>query len=305
MPQVRIIREIRPWVDESISSLEENELIQYRRQADEAADQVGRLFRTTFVHELNSRFAMLRAELDNLGKALRSRPLHNEIYTLHAQVKPEFAALHRLALASEDDESTLFGRGMPRDEDQAQALREVERLLNDDKCDYSIYQDYRKYFSFDLRMEDISTGRKTSFDRRRGVASGAERQVPYYVIIGAALSSIYHGTRRQRPGVRLGLGLAVFDEAFSKMDGPNQRTLLDFYREIGLQTLIAAPSEKRSVVLENLECIIDVFRDGDDVTAESARIKEHARAQMRAANPQHLSDAELAELEPPRSDAAQ
>ncbi len=108
---------------------------------------------------------------------------------------------------------------MPRDEDQAQALQEVERLLNDDKCDYSIYQDYRNYFSFDLRMEDIGSGRKTSFDRRRGVASGAERQVPYYVIIGAALSSIYHGTRRQRPGVRLGLGLAVFDEAFSKMDG--------------------------------------------------------------------------------------
>ncbi len=109
--QVRIIGEIKPWVDENIASLEENELIRYRRQADEAADQIGRLFRTAFVHELNSRFAMLRAELENLGKALRSRPLHNKIYTLHAQVKPEFAALHRLALASEDDESTLLDVG--------------------------------------------------------------------------------------------------------------------------------------------------------------------------------------------------
>jgi hypothetical protein len=307
--QVRVIGEIKPWVDENISALQENELIQYRRQADEAADQIGRLFRTTFVHELNSRFSVLRTELDNLGKALRSRPLHNEIYTLHARVKPEFEALHRLALESEEDEGTLFalfGRGVPRDEQQAQALREVERLLSDETLDLSVYEDYRKYYSFDLQMQDVVSGRKTSFDRRRGVASGAERQVPYYVIIGAALSSIYHGMRRQRTDVQLGLGLAVFDEAFSKMDGPNQRTLLDFYREIGLQVLIAAPSEKRSVVLENLECIIDVFRHGDDVTAESARIKEHARAQMRAANPQHLSDAELAvRLEPPRSDAAQ
>lgn len=306
---VRIIGEIKPWVVESVRALEENELIQYRRQADEAADQIGRLFRTAFVHELNSRFSILRTELDNLSKALKSRPLHNETYTLHAHVKPEFEALYRLARESEEDESTLgalFGRGAPRDEVQARALREVEELLSDRTLDFSIYQDYRKYFSFDLQMQDISSGRKTSFDRRRGVASGAERQVPYYVVIGAALSSIYHGTRRQQPDAQFGLGLAVFDEAFSKMDGPNQRTLLDFYREIGLQVLIAAPSEKRSVVLENLDCIIDVFRSGDDVTAESAWIKEHARAEMRAANPQHLTDEDLAhKLEPLQSDAAQ
>jgi len=307
--QVRILGEIKPWVTENVRALEENELIQYRRQADEAADQIGRLFRTAFVHELNSRFSVMRTELDNLGKALKSRPLHNETYTLHAHVKPEFEALYRLARESEEDESTLsalFGRGAPRDEAQARALREVEELLSDQALDFSIYQDYRKYFSFDLQMQDISSGRKTSFDRRRGVASGAERQVPYYVIIGAALSSIYHGTRRQQLDTPLGLGLAVFDEAFSKMDGPNQRTLLDFYREIGLQVVIAAPSEKRSVVLENLECIIDVFRTRDDVSAESAWIKEHARTEMRAANPQHLSDEELAHsLEPSRSDAAE
>jgi energy-coupling factor transporter ATP-binding protein EcfA2 len=308
-PHIKILGDIKPWVDENVTALEENELIQYRRQADEAADQIGRLFRTAFVHELNSRFSAMRTDLENLGRALRARPLHNETYSLHWQVKPEFEALHRLARESEDDETTLnalFGRGAPRDEHQAQALREVERLLSDETLDFSLYQDYRKYFSFDLQMQDVSSGRKTSFDRRRGSASGAERQVPFYVVIGAALSSIYHGTRRQQDETALGLGLAVFDEAFSKMDGPNQRTLLEFYREIGLQVVIAAPTEKRSIVLENLECIVDVFRSGDDVSAESARIKHHAREQMRAANPQHLSDEDIAaKLRPQQADAAE
>ena len=163
---VQIIGEIKPWVEENVRALKESELIQYRRQADEAADQIGRLFRTAFVHELNSRFSIMRTELENLGKGLKSRPLHNETYTLHAHVKPEFEALHRLARESEEDEGTLsalFGRGVPRDEAQAQALREVEKLLNDPTLDFAIYEDYRKYFSFDLQMQDISSGRKTSF----------------------------------------------------------------------------------------------------------------------------------------------
>lgn len=305
--QGKINSELKPWILDNVASLEGNELIQYRRQADEAADQISRLFRTAFIHELNTRFNDMKTDLDNLGRALKTRPLHGEIYSLHAKPKEEFAALHRLARESEDDEDlfdALFGRGTPRSEDHARALAEVERLLGDEELDFTAYQDYRNYFTFDLRMTDVETGRQTSYDRRRGVASGAERQVPYYVVIGAALASIYHGARRQYDRADLGMGLAVFDEAFSKMDGPNQRTLLDFYDDIGLQVVIAAPSEKRSVVLENLDSIVDVFRHGDIATAETARIKPHARIQMRAANPQHLRDDELASLAT-RSDAAE
>ncbi len=307
--QGQIISEVKPWVSANVTALEGNELIRYRSQADEAAEQIGRLFRTAFIHELNTRFNTLKTELDNLTRALKARPLHGEIYTLHARPKEEFAALHRLARESENDEDvfgSLFGRGTPRDEEQARALAEVERLLGDEALDFSAYQDYRNYFTFDLRMQDVAKGRETSYDRRRGVASGAERQVPYYVIIGAALSSIYHGARRQYDRADLGLGLAVFDEAFSKMDGPNQRTLLDFYDDIGLQVVIAAPSEKRSVVWENLDSIVDVFRHGDSATAETVVIKAHARTQMRAANPEHLTDTELAAtFDLFRSDAAE
>lgn len=293
----QVITVIKPWVTSGIEALENNELIQYRRQAEEAARQVVRIFRTAFVHELNARFNTLRTEVDLLNRALRTRPLHNEIYSLHFRPKEAFDALYRLARESEENETLLdllfdpsSGGGA-----HADALAEVERLLGDPSLDFSAYQDYRAYFDFDLRMQDITSGRQTSYDRRRGVASGAERQVPYYVIIGAALASIYHGTRQQYDRPDLGLGLAVFDEAFSKMDGPNQRTLLDFYAHIGLQVVIAAPSEKRSIVYENLDSIVDVFRHANTVTAETARIKPHARAKMRAANPQHLSDADLQE----------
>jgi hypothetical protein len=296
--QASIIGTVKPWVKDGIAALEGNELIRYRQQADEAADRVSRLFKTTFVHELNSRFGQLHAEIEKLSAALRTRPLHGEIYRLKELVKPEFEDLYHLARDSEADETaldSLLGRAEPRDEGHARALRQVEQLLADASFDFAIFQDYRNYFTYDLTMRDVETGRTTSFDRRRGVASGAERQVPFYVVIGAALASAYHGARQAAASKERGIGLAVFDEAFSKMDGPNQRTLLDFYREIGLQVVIAAPTEKRAVVYENVDYIIDVFRSGDVATAESIRIKNRAREEMRAANPQHKTDEELAE----------
>lgn len=295
--QVGIIAVVRPWVAEGVETLEGNELIRYREQADEAADHVSRLFKTTFIHELNSRFGELHSEMERLSKALRTRPLHGETYRLHEIVKPTFEDLYQLARDSETDEGALdalFGKAEPRNERHARALRQVESLLADDSFDFSVFEDYRNYFTYDLRMRDQTTSRTTSFDRRRGVASGAERQVPFYVVIGAALANAYHGSRSAAE-TQLGLGLAVFDEAFSKMDGPNQRTLLDFYRAIGLQVVIAAPTEKRAVVYENLDCIVDVYRSGDTALAESIVIKDRARAEMRAANPQHTTDDALRE----------
>ncbi|GAA4480941.1 SbcC/MukB-like Walker B domain-containing protein [Gluconacetobacter asukensis] len=293
-----IIGMVGPWVSDGITMLEGNELIRYRAHADEAADRVSRLFRTTFIHELNSRFGQLKSEMEKLSAALRTRPLHGETYRLVALVKPEFEDLHHFAQESESDQTTLdalFGRAEPRNERHARALRQVEQLLADESFDFTSFQDYRSYFTYDLRMRDIATGRTTSFDRRRGVASGAERQVPFYVVIGAALASAYHGMRQLAAPKAQGMGLAVFDEAFSKMDGSNQRTLLDFYRAIGLQVVIAAPTEKRAVVYENLDTIIDVFRSGDVSLAESIRIKDRVRTEMRAANPQHATDEQLAE----------
>ncbi|SEH43236.1 SbcC/MukB-like Walker B domain-containing protein [Tardiphaga sp. OK245] len=289
---------VKPWVRDGIATLEGNELTRYRQHADEAAERMSKLFKTNFIHELNNRFGQLDSEMEKLSAALKTRPLHGETYRLVHSPRTEQEDLYRLARDSESDETVLdalFGRAEPRDERHARALRQVEELLVDENVDFKIYQDYRSYFTYDLRLRDVATGRTTSFDRRRGVASGAERQVPFYVVIGAALASVYHGARQTSVSKKRGIGLAVFDEAFSKMDGPNQRTLLDFYREIGLQVVIAAPTEKRAAVYENLDYIIDVFRSGDVSMAESVKIKERVRTEMRAANPQHATDDELTE----------
>jgi hypothetical protein len=294
--QALIIETVKPWVLEGIATLEGNELIRYREQADEAAGRVTLLFKTTFIHELNSRFGQMDLEMERLAKALRSRPFNKDTYSLKASIKQEFEDIYRLVRDSETDDSVLdalFGQAPPRDERHGRAIRQVEQLLTDDSFDVTVFEEYQNYFTYDLKIFDSAANLTTSFDRRRGVASGAERQVPFYVVIGAALSVAYHGTRQSDDRAGTGMGLAVFDEAFSKMDGPNQRTLLDFYRDIGLQVVIAAPTEKRAVVYENLNYIIDIFRSGNITMAESIKIKDRVRREMRAANPQYVTDEEL------------
>jgi hypothetical protein len=295
--QALIVETVKPWVLEGIATLQGNELIRYREQADEAASRVTLLFKTTFIHELNSRFGQMDVEMERLAKALRSRPFNNETYSLKASIKQEFEDIYRLVRDSETDDSVLdalFGQVPPRDERHDRAIRQVEQLLADDTFDFTVFEEYQNYFAYDLKIYDSAADRTTSFDRRRGVASGAERQVPFYVVIGAALSVTYHGARQSEDNAGIGMGLAVFDEAFSKMDGPNQRTLLNFYRDIGLQVVIAAPTEKRAVVYENLNYIIDIFRSGDASMAESIKIKDRVRQEMRAANPQYITKEELA-----------
>ena len=90
---------------------------------------------------------------------------------------------------------------------------------------------------------------------------------------------------------------AVFnDEAFSKMDGKNQRQMMSFYKKLGLQIIIAAPNEKRVAVLEHIDSVVEVDRIGESARATVVQLKERARAELRAMDPDLLSDDQLKKL---------
>lgn len=87
-----------------------------------------------------------------------------------------------------------------------------------------------------------------------------------------------------------GFGLVVFDEAFNNLDAPNTRALLDFFQDLHLQVLVAAPDKVRAMFLENADTIVSVNRRPDNqepvvtVTHPSAR----ARDALAAMNPVNL-----------------
>lgn len=293
------IGEVRGWLASDIEKIEAADLPRYREQAGQAAEDANRMFKSSFLNELKRRFVEADAEIRRINDALRQRPLHNEIYRFSKQQNERFAPIIRLVDAVQHDDSLmlpLFASQGELDEDHPHytALKEVEKLLLDPEVDFSDYEDYRKYFNFELIMRDKETGRETSYERRRGTGSGAEQQVPYYVAIGGALARLYHGARKP-DRTDMGIGLALFDEAFSKLDGPTQRQILKFYQDIGLQTVAAAPTERRTVLLETVNAIVEVFRSGEEAETDTIVLKRQLLDELRDLNPDNKDDDALRE----------
>jgi uncharacterized protein YPO0396 len=77
------------------------------------------------------------------------------------------------------------------------------------------------------------------------------------------------------------------------MDGKNQRQMMTFYKKLGLQIVIAAPNKKRVAVLEHINSVVEVDRIGEGARATVVQIKERARQELRAIDPELMSDSDL------------
>jgi len=293
------LREVKPWMDLLIEEMETNELRRYERQAREAADKAATLLRGQFINALTSRISKMERELSAMNRGLADHPFHNERYSFHHTRLAEFQPILKIIEISKTSPEALDmlfrGDDVPDDFPHRDTLREIEALLEDPDKDFSQFEDYRNFFTFEIHMQDIVSGRTTRWETRRGTGSGAEQQVPIYVAIGASLASVY-GSGNARGKSPAGMSLAIFDEAFSKMDGKNQRQMMSFYKKLGLQIIIAAPNEKRIAILEHIETVVEVDRIGESARATVAHLKERARAELRAMDPDHLSDDELKKL---------
>jgi uncharacterized protein YPO0396 len=231
-----------------------------------------------------------------MNRGLHDHPFHNERYSFHHSRVVEFQPILKIIeigkTSPEALEMLFRGDAVPADFPHKDTIAELEALLENPDKDFTQFEDYRNFYTFEIHMEDVDTGRTTRWETRRGTGSGAEQQVPIYVAIGASLASVY-GSAERRPGKPAGISLAIFDEAFSKMDGKNQRQMMTFYKKLGLQIVIAAPNEKRVAVLEHIDTVVEVDRIGEGARANVVRIKERARQELRAMDPDLMSDADL------------
>jgi len=291
-----LLTEIKPWMEVNIEEIETNALREREREAAEAAAKARSLFRSEFINELTSRIGNMDWELRALNASMANHPFHNERYSFHKTQDALYGPILKvidISKASDEALDMLFRDVVPEDFEYAETIGEVTRLLEDPDIDFSSFEDYRKFYTFDLHMEDIDTGRRERWESRRQTGSGAEQQVPLYVAIAASLSSVYG----HRAGGRSdGMALAMFDEAFTKLDGKNQRQMISFFKSLGLQVVIVAPPEKRSIVTGYIDTIVEVDRVEDDASTEVVYLKERVRREVAAINPENFTDDEIRAL---------
>lgn len=279
---------ILEWCIIREKQLEYDELRQFRQQFEEARRKMEMDLTEGLINRLSDKFQKAKAQIDRLNRNLAGRTFTGQTYMFRSKLNDALKPIHALAEAvSEAPRQGLsILEGDAVDPKVAAGFRDLERRLSDEELVKDL-RDYRRFFDFDLHMKN-ERGQETTLSKRSVTGSGGQKQAPYYVAVGAALAAAYYPKSAiDSPD---GFGLVVFDEAFNNLDAPNTRALLDFFRDLHLQVVVAAPDKVRAMFLENADTIVSVNRRPDNqepmvrVTHPSAR----ARDALASINPVNL-----------------
>ncbi len=283
------------WVVRSLNELRESQLAQYVKEAENALGEAEHAFRADFVGKLQENLVHLEEQRKELNRNLRSRPFHGQYYHFTRAPERDLKAVldwvESWTPEQGGDVGGLFDAAADPAHPHREAIARIKSLLMDFGEEGGEWDerlaDYRRYYHFDVKMTDDAEGggNPEYLSRRLGKGSGGEHQSPFYVAIGAALASAYRIDRDNDGRQRGGMSLAVFDEAFSKLDLQNTVSALGFLDELGLQVILAAPDEKYGQIAEHVDTIVNVYRDGGTVYIDTETIKPAAHEWLAADNP--------------------
>jgi uncharacterized protein YPO0396 len=250
------VRERDVWRD--------SRLPEYREKMASAREQALEQLAEDIVSKLGANFAKLEREFAELNRALRDVLFGADRYRFMHEPEPsmrEFYDLIKEASRYRLDRGSLFGdQVLPphlRETLDAMVTRLVRGPTTEVKDELEMLTDYREYFRYDLRIEHAD-GTRSSYNAVAGEKSGGETQTPYYIAILASMHQMYRSLLPER---RPRCGVVLFDEAFSKMDGPRIEATLAFARGLGLQLIVATPKEKVDLVARHVGTSLLIHKD--------------------------------------------
>lgn len=284
--------ELELYVDETVQSLKDSELALYTQKAERARLEAETAFRSDFVAHLNDQINKIKDLIRELNNHLKNRPFHKEMYSFEMMPNPELKDILELVEAytrlDQANVGSLFDMKYDEgDRPHKDALAKIHDVLKDEG-ESSLLQDYRNFYNFELVVKDLNGNRKTTLSQRIKTGSGGEHQVPFYVAMAAAMGASYRLKEGPDGKPVGGMSLSVFDEAFNKLDSENTVTSLGFMTDLGLQTIIAAPDEKYSLLSSCMDTIINVCRDGRIVDIDVEFPTAEGKTLLNSDNPKKL-----------------
>jgi hypothetical protein len=288
---------VMPWVEGRITAIETTDLISRRAELAAAADQIRHLLQEDFIHRVADRAKLVKNTIREINRILEDYEFHREVYSFTYEMDPHYAPIVEFAERANSDETFLdrviHGQGHGPDREILERIRSLvlgQEDVTPNEEEIEKLADYRNWYKFGLMMVNPKTGSKTPFDHRIVKGSGGEIQAPFYIIMAVAISAIHHGRARAQ---RRYAGPVLLDEAFSKLSPANAKSCIDFFKNVGLQVIMAAPRTSRAVLDACCNTIVDLIRYNDDVYADSMTVGDRLREETLAADPDRYSMEEL------------
>lgn len=250
-----------------LTGLQESGLMEYAAQIQDAKERAQIQFQEDFINKLRSNIDTVEQQIKALNFALREISFGGrERYQFKVSPNSQYEPFYRMIM----DEMLLEGRSLFSDvfmDRHGEVIDELFRQIVDvDERDPVVqaeleknlhkFTDYRTYLDFDLVVRD-EEGRESRLSRVIAKKSGGETQTPFYIAVLASFAQTYHVNQ---PGINDTLRLMMFDEAYSKMDHQRIRDSIKLVRDMGLQVILSAPTEKIADIVPLVDKTIVVQR---------------------------------------------
>jgi uncharacterized protein YPO0396 len=215
-----------------------------------------------FIHRLREQIEEARQQLAYLNTTLSQLRFGGERYEFITQPATNLRGMYDMVMDSQSVlGSSLFDSDFRQKHQQAWDLL-LERLTLNNQTGESLstelreLQDYRSYLQYDIRIH-YPNGDRALLSQINAKKSGGETTTPFYVAMAASFAQAY---RLNQPRSSDTIRLALFDEAFGKMDTARTASALQFMRDAGLQVLLATPPDKSGSLLPYVDTVCTVVR---------------------------------------------
>jgi uncharacterized protein YPO0396 len=238
----------------------ESELPLYKERIAEQRVLAEQELVENFIHRLREQIEDARQQLGYLNATLSALRFGGERFEFITRPEPSLRQVYSLIMDSQEVlGSSLFDSDFRQRHQQGWDLL-FERLTvgpdGDTGRELRELQDYRNYLQYDIRIH-YPSGDRALLSQINAKKSGGETTTPFYVAMAASFAQAY---RLNQPRHADTVRLAMFDEAFGKMDTARTASALKFMVDSRLQVVLATPPDKAGGLLPYVDSVRTVVR---------------------------------------------
>ena len=250
----RYLRERDRYIESELPEYEER-IAQQRTLAEQELVE-------NFIHRLREQIEDARQQLGYLNTTLAALRFGGERFEFITHPEPSLRQVYGMIMDSQSIlGASLFDSDFRQRHQQGWDLL-FERLTTQtdiDLAELRELQDYRNYLQYDIRMH-YPNGDRALLSQINAKKSGGETTTPFYVAMAASFAQAY---RLNQPRPSDTIRLAMFDEAFGKMDTARTASALKFMVDNQLQVLLATPPDKAAGLLPHVDSVRTVVRQNN------------------------------------------
>jgi uncharacterized protein YPO0396 len=241
----------------------ESELPEYEARIAEQRALAEQELVENFIHRLREQIEDARQQLAFLNLTLKELRFGGERFEFVSRPEPSLRQVYDMIMDSQAIlGESLFESDFRQRHQQGWDLL-FERLTAASEEDLlpelRQLQDYRNYLQYDIRIH-YPNGDRALLSQINAKKSGGETTTPFYVAMAASFAQAY---RLNQPRPSDTIRLALFDEAFGKMDTARTASALQFMVDNQLQVLLATPPDKAAGLLPHVDSVRTVVRQNN------------------------------------------